>query len=129
MRSRFISFLTFLVLIIPGGLFAQGRYQGLGFPKTVTATGQTETIGSIMVSLQLGPTDAGTLVIDVSPLRITNTNAATIRVTATGIGVGGTTIDTDNNLVRIPVLAGATAGSIRIDGIRVAIAGTTITSL
>src|SRR2546428_12211584 len=103
-----------------GTVFAQGAlFTGLGIPKTVTATGQTEVIGSVMASLRLGTTDGGNLVINVSPLQITNTSASDIQVTATGIGVGAPTIDTINSLVRLPVNAGATSGSIRVDGIRV----------
>jgi hypothetical protein len=52
-----------------------------------------------------------------------------IRVAANGITVGATTIDVDNNIVRIPVNAGATAGSIRVDGIRVSVAGTSASSI
>jgi hypothetical protein len=130
MKSKFIGLLTFLFLVAPVRLSAQGIFEAFGFPKTVTATGHTEVAGGVMVSLRLGTTTAGTLVIDVSPLRITNTNATDIRVTATGIGVGAVDLtDAEKGLVRIPVLAGATSGSIRIDGIRVSVAGTGITSL
>src|SRR5712691_5556029 len=128
MKLRFAGLATFLVLMMSGTLLAQGQFVGFGFPRAVTATGPTEVIGSVMASLRFGPTDGGNLVINVSPLQITNTSAPDIRVTATGIGVGATTIDTVNSLVRIPINAGATSGSIRVDGIRVAVAGTGITS-
>src|SRR5205085_8619329 len=39
------------------------------------------------------------------------------------ITVGAVTIDTDNSIVRVPV-TGGTNGSVRVDGIRIAIAGT-----
>src|SRR5207249_7354059 len=53
---------------------------------------------------------------------------ADISITATALTVGTTTMDTTNNLVQIPVTGstGSTA-SLRIDGIRVAVAGTGIT--
>jgi len=129
MKSRLTGLLVFLFLLVPGRLSAQGIFEAFGFPKTVTATGHTEVVGGVMVSLRLGTTTSGTLLVDLSPLRITNTNAADIRVAATGITVGAVTIDAEKGLVRLPVFAGATAGSIRIDGIRVSVAGTGITSL
>ena len=86
-------------------------------------------VGWMLVILRSGTTMSSTLVIDVSPFRITNTYATDVRVAATGITVGATTIDVDNNLVRIPVNAGATAGSIRVEGIRVSVAGTGASSI
>src|ERR1051326_4298809 len=103
MRSKLLGILLFLICLSPGSLLAQGLFQAVGLLKTVTATGQTEVIGPIIVSMTLGPAGAGTLVIDVSPLQITNATAADIRVTPTGLTVGATTIDSTNNLVQIPV--------------------------
>src|SRR5437762_3971376 len=101
MKSIF-SGLLFLIFIAPGSLLAQGLFQGAGLPRAVTATGQTEVIGPIMVSMTQGPAGTGTLVIDVSPLQLTNANASDISVTGAGITVGATTIDTTNNLDQIP---------------------------
>jgi hypothetical protein len=130
MRSKFVGILLFLVLLTPGSLLAQGLFQAVGLPATVTSTGQTEVIGPIIVSMTQGPAGAGTLVIDVSPLQITNATAADISVAPTGLTVGATTIDTTNNLVQIPVNASTSSNaSIRIQGIRVAVAGTNINSL
>src|SRR6266850_2568392 len=129
MKSRLMGLLVFLFLLVPGRLSAQGIFEAFGFPKTVTATGHTEVVGGVMVSLRLGTTTSGTLVVDLSPLRITNTNAVDIRVAATGMTVGAVTIDAEKGLIRLPVFAGAASGSIRIDGIRVSVAGTGITSL
>ncbi len=130
MKLKFAGFLLLGTFLLPGSLLAQGLFQGIGIPKTVTATGQSEVVGPIIVSMTLGPAAAGTLVVDVSPLQMTNANAADISVTPVGLTVGATTIDTTNNLVQIPVNAGAsTSASIRIEGIRVAVAGTSITSL
>jgi hypothetical protein len=129
MKSRLSGLVLLLLFITPGSLLAQGLFQGAGLPQSVTATGQTELIGPIVVSMTQGPAGAGTLVVDVSPLQLTNANASDIRVTPAGITVGATTIDTTNNLVQIPVQATANpTASIRIEGIRVAVAGTGITS-
>ena len=129
MKSKFFGILLFFMFLLPGSLLAQGVFQGHGIPNTVTATGQAEVIGPIMVSMTQGPAGAGTLVIDVSPLQITNVSAADITVTPTGLTVGATAIDSTNNLVQIPVNArSSTTASIRIDGIRVAVAGTNANS-
>src|SRR2546427_2000959 len=129
MKLRLAVFVSLLVLFSSGSLLAQGQFLGLGFPKTVTATGQAELIGPIVVTMVQGPAVAGTLIIDVSPLQLTNAVAADISVTATGLTVGATTIDTNNNLVKIPVMAGGSAsGQIRVEGLRVAVAGTGINS-
>src|SRR3989454_121112 len=129
MKLRFAVFVSVLMLFSSGSVLAQGLFRGFGFPRTVTATGQAEVLGPIMVTLVQGPAAAGTLVIDLSPLQMTNANAADISVTATPLTVGSTTIDADNHLVKIPVIAGgAASGSIRIEGIRVAVAGTGINS-
>src|SRR5437016_3166514 len=115
--------LTALALL-PQQLPAQGIFEGFGFPKTVMATGQTEVAGSAHVALRLGTVVSDTLVINVSPFRLTNGNASDIRITVSGnITVGAVTIDTDNSIVRVPV-TGGTNGSVRVDGIRIAIAGT-----
>src|SRR5437899_9790610 len=101
MKLRFAVFVSVLMLFSSGSLLAQGLFRGFGFPKTVTATGQAELLGPIAVSMVQGPAGAGTLVVDVSPLQITNANAVDILVTATGLTVGAATIDTDNILVKI----------------------------
>ena len=129
MKLKLLNLVFVVFLILPGSLLAQGIFDGFSFPVTVTATGQTELVGAIMASLRAGTTMSGTLVIDLSPYKITNLNAASIQITATGITVGAITIDTDSSIIRIPVNAGASAGSIRIEGIRIAIAGTGATSV
>src|ERR1051325_7088121 len=130
MKFKFAGFLLLLTFLLPGSLVAQGLFQGFGIPTTVTATGQTEVTGPIIVSMTLGPATSGTLVIDVSPLQITNASASDISVTPAGLTVGATTIDTTNNVVQIQVTGSSSpSGSIRIEGIRVAVAGTGITSL
>ena len=128
MKSKVLGVLLFFIFLSPGSLLAQGVFQAVGIPRAVSATGQTEVLGPIIVSMTQGPAGASTLLIDVSPLQITNANAADISVTATGLTVGATTIDTTNNLVQIPVNAGGGTASIRIEGIRVAVAGTSINS-
>lgn len=119
-----------LAVIFPQVLPAQGIFEGFGFPKTVIATGHTEVIGSVHVALRLGAASADTLVIDLSPLPITNTSAPDIRVTTSGnVTVGAVTIEAAEGRVRVPVNAGGTNGSLRVDGIRVSIAGTNRSSV
>jgi hypothetical protein len=130
MKLKFVGVLAFLFAFMPGQVLAQGLFEAFSFPQSVTATGHTEVAGSLIVSLRSGTTAAGTLVIDVSPRRITNASAADIRVTPAGnIAVSATTIDVDTSIIRIPVLAGGTSGSIRVDGIRLSVAGTNVTSV
>ena len=129
MKFRLAVFVSFLMLFSSGSVLAQGLFRSLGFPRTVTATGQAEVLGPIVVTMVQGSAAAGTLVIDTSPLQITNANAADIAVNALGVGVGVTTIDADNHLVKIPVSAGGgSSATIRIEGIRVAVMGTAINS-
>src|SRR3954466_7261768 len=129
MKFRLLVLPVVSLLLASANLSAQGIFDGFSFPTTVIATGQTEVAGPLIVSLRTGTTVSGTLVIDLSPYRITNASAADIRVTATGITVGATSINTDVSQIRIPVNAGASAGSIRVDGIRFAVAGTGATSI
>jgi hypothetical protein len=130
MRNTKAFVALLFVFLSPVSLRAQGLFQALSFPTTVASTGQTELIGSILASMTYGPALADTLVIDVSPLQITNATASDIAVTATSMTLGTTTIDTENNLVQIPVvLSNASSGLIRIEGIRVAVAGANINSL
>src|SRR5689334_14198172 len=104
MKLKLLS-LVFVFLLLPGGLSAQGIFDGFSFPVTATATGQTELVGPLMVSLRTGTTVSGTLVIDLSPYKITSPSAASIQITATGLTVGATAVDTDAGIVRIPVNA------------------------
>ena len=129
MKQKVLLFVPLFVVLLPALLPAQGLFQGFGFPVPVASTGQTELIGLILASMTLGPVAADTFVIDVSPLQITNANAADIGVTATGMTVGATTIDTTNNLIEIPVQSSSgSSGVIRVQGIRVAVAGAGINS-
>src|SRR5215467_3035004 len=133
MASRFtcrISFLIVLAMLLPYEANAQGFFSTVSIPKTVIATGQTETLGMIELTLRQNNTASDTLTIDVSPLQVTNKNASDIRITTLGaLTVGTTTIIADQGQVKIPVNAGAASGSIMIEGIRVAVAGTGATSI
>src|SRR5437879_3042120 len=75
LKSKFLSLVALLLLFAPGQLRAQGIFDGFSFPTTVTATGQTEVAGAIMVILRAGTATGGNLLVDLSPLTITNTNA------------------------------------------------------
>src|SRR5262249_24998301 len=97
LKSLCLAFVVFILL--PGSLLPQGIFDGFSFPVTVTATGQTELVGAVMASLRTGITVSGTLLIDLSPYKITNPNASSIQITATGISVGVATIDTDASII------------------------------
>src|SRR5579871_5190177 len=134
MAFRFSCRLSFLVaalaVMFPLKSNAQGFFDNVSLPKAVIATGQTETLGMIELTLRQNNIVADTLTIDVSPFRITNTNAADISITTLGaITVGATTVIPDQGQVKIPVNAGASSGGIIIQGIRVAVAGTGATSI
>jgi hypothetical protein len=130
MFFRSASVVVFALFFIPSQCLAQAFFQSFGFARTATATGQTETLGSVHLALKLGTTLADTLVIDVSPLIITNASASDIRVTRAGnLLTGAVLLDAENGKVRIPVNAGANSGSLRVDGIRVALAGTNASSV
>src|SRR5437667_12047578 len=107
MKLRFSVFVSVLMLSSSGSVLAQGLFRGFGFPRTVTATGQAEVLGPILVTMVQGSAAAGTLVIDLSPLQMTNANAADISVTATTLPLGPTlpAIDAHNHLVKIRLIA------------------------
>ena len=124
-----IAAFSFLFLFNPQ-LSAQGIFRAFGFATTVTATGQTELVGSVHLALTLGSTLADTLVIDLSPFQITNANTPDIQIAAAGNLTAGTvTIDSVQTQVHIPINGGATSGSLRVDGIRIAMAGTNASSV
>jgi hypothetical protein len=128
MKTNFLV-LLFLIFLSANPLSAQAFFKGIGVPVPVASTGQTEVIGLIVVAMTSAPAVPDTLVINLSPLQITNANPTDIVVKATGLAVGATMIDTVNSLVEIPVPASFTStASMSIQGIRVAVAGTGITS-
>src|SRR5215831_4184299 len=134
MASRFSCRLLFplaaFVLLLPFEANAQGFFDSISIPKAVIATGQTETLGFVELTLKQNNTANDTLTVDVSPLQITNTNASDISVTLSGaITIGTPTIIGDQGQFKIPVNAGAGSGTIIIQGIRAAVAGTGATSI
>jgi hypothetical protein len=119
-----------LLFILPQSIQAQGIFEPFGFPKAVIATGHTEVAGTVHLALRQGPTAADTLVIDLSPFRITNANASDIRITTSGnITTGAVSIEAETGRVRVPVNAGGTTGSFRVDGIRISLAGSNASSI
>src|SRR5687767_744053 len=119
MITRFSVLMAAVCAIVPQQLSAQGIFEGFSSPSKVIATGHTELIAPIILTLRAGSTAADTLIIDVSPLRITNNNAADIRVTSGGIiAFGATVVEPEEGRVRIPVQAGGGSGAIRVEGIR-----------
>src|SRR5689334_9696720 len=122
-------FVALFLAVVPRQLAAQGIFDAFGFPKTVIATGQTEVVGSVHLALRQGPISPDTLIVDMSPYRITNASPADLHLTTAGnITTGTLAIEADAGRVLIPFNAGGTSGSVRIDGIRVGVAGTNATS-
>src|ERR1043165_4418036 len=126
MKAKLLTLLLF-VIFLPHPLSAQALFKGFGVPATAASTGQTEVIGLILAAMTSGPVVADTLLINLYPLQITNASASDLVLRANGVIVGTPMIDTVNDLVEIPVPASISAtGSISIEGIRVAVAGTGI---
>ena len=110
--------------------FAQGVFLPIGIPYTAIETGHTELAGAIQLALSFGTTLADVIVVDPSPFQITNASATDIRITAAGsLSTGVPTIDSTANLLRIPINAGGSTGSLRIEGLRLSVNGATASSV
>jgi hypothetical protein len=130
MRFRSVTLLIGLVVILPQSMYAQGIFEAFGFPKPIVATGHTEVVGSVHLALRQGVVVTDTLVIDLSPSKLTNANPADIRITTSGnITTGAVVIDAENGRIQVPVNGGGNAGSFRVDGIRLSVAGTNTSSV
>lgn len=130
MMLRMAVFISAFLFALPSQLGAQAVFEAFGFPKSATATGHTEVLGSVHVLLRLGSAYADTLVVDVSPLRITNRSASDIQITTSGnMTTGAVTIEAEEGRVLVPLNAGGNNGFVRVDGIRVAIAGRNLSSI
>jgi hypothetical protein len=107
-------------------IMGQGIFLPIGIPTTAIRTGHTELIGPIHLALRQGTTTADVIRIDPSPLLIKNASAADIQVTVAGNLVAGSpTIDSTVNVLRVPINAGGSAGSLRITGLRLSLDGAT----
>lgn len=130
MFQRIAILITLALVLVSKPLSAQGIFEPVAFANNAISTGQAELLSPIQILLRSGTTVPGTLVIDVSPLRIANT-ASNIQVTF----VGGfslsaaVTVQAEEGRVRVPITGTVTSGSIRVEGIRVVLAGTNVTSV
>ena len=127
---RGLTFRVFLVIlfIAPAAVpaFGQGSFLPIEIPTTAIQSGHTEVVGLIHLALRSGTTTADVLRIDPSPLQITNASGTDIQVTTAGnLATGAPTIDSTLNVLRIPISAGGSTGSIRITGLRLSIDGAT----
>ena len=123
-----LTLIAFALVETPA--FGQGIFLPIGIPRPATRTGHTELIGAIQLALREGTTTADVIRIDPSPFKITNASATDVRVTPAGNLVNGTpTIDSDLNILRIPINAGGSSGSLRIEGLRLSLSGTTDASV
>jgi hypothetical protein len=129
MVFRFGVLVGMLSFLLPQQLSAQGVFEGFAVPRTVIATGHTELLAPINVALRTGTTMNDTLVLDVSPLIITNSSATDIRVSAGSLTAGPVSIEPLQGRVKIPVSAGATSGTLRVEGVRVSLPATGTSSI
>ena len=130
MLFRMATAALILAAALPQGAVAQAVFQPFGFPNPITSNGHTEALGPVHLALKLGSTLADTLIIDVSPYRVTNTAATDIRVTTAGsVTTGAVTIEAADGRVKVPVNAGGSSGSIRVEGIRISTVGSTASTV
>ncbi len=130
MKFRSTFLVGLLLLLLPTSLSAQGIFQGVGTPRTIVSTGYAELIAPIHINLTSGTTMADTLVVDVSPMVISNASTTDIRVVTSGsVTVGALVLEASEGRLQIPLNAGGASGSMRVEGIRVSAPGTGATSV
>lgn len=132
-KTLVIALVMFLGLSVAA--FAQATYSVGSIPVTaVINTGQVEKTGDITFNQVSGTSNTGTITISYG-VPITNVLTG---VTVGGVSGGYTTVNTTINtaassnasgLLVVNVPSGQTTGSFTITGVRVAVAGTTLTSL
>ena len=116
---------TAILTAVP--VLGQGIFLPVEIPATAIQTGHTELVGPIHLAHRVGTTNADVIRIDPSPLQITNASAADIQVTTSGNLVAGVpTIDSDENVLRVPLSAGGSSGSLRITGLRLSLEGAAV---
>ena len=101
---------------------AQAIFSAAGDNSTVVATGHAELLGEFVVSVESGTTAAGTLEVEISPVRLSNddTSGITIDGTAGLAGASILAVFQNQGLILIDIPGGAVAGaSITISGMRV----------
>jgi hypothetical protein len=139
MKTKTILIAAVMFFALSVAAFAQtATFQVGSIPVTAVAnSGQTEKTGSITFSQVSGttPTPVGTITVNYG-VPITNcavgTTGCTITVAAQGIQVAGANIVSVNNTtgqITISVPSAQTAAVIQLSNVRVATAGTTLTTL
>jgi len=134
MKVRTILVAAVMILGLSAAAFAQATYQVGSIPvTTVTTSGQTEKTGDITFTQLTGAnSNAGTISINYG-VPITIPAAAVIISSTSGSYVGNpptinTVAKTGTVIINVPAGNGA-PGSFTLSGVRVAVAGTSLTSL
>ncbi|GEM_PF-2252442 len=134
MKFKTILVAAVMFLGLTAAAFAQATFSVGSIPvTTVTNTGQTERTGDITFTHISGTSNLGTITIAYGVPITVPLSSPYITVTGSG-GYAGAAVNAgaSNNasgLLVIDVPAGATAGTIVVSGVRVAIAGTSLTNL
>lgn len=133
MKFKTILVAAVMFLGLTAAAFAQATFSVGSIPvTTVTNTGQTERTGDITFTQISGTSNLGTITIAYGvPITIA---MSSVTVTGTGGYAGNVSVNTgaSNNasgLLVINLPAGVGAGTIVVSGVRVAIAGTSLTNL
>lgn len=114
-----------LLSLCAAPLFGQATFTVASAPATAADIGVTELTGQIILTVQSGQTVSAPFQIQYSA-QVTNNNASEISVTGTGglAGIAHAPTLAGSNAIVFTVPAGGTSGNlIRIQGVRVALAG------
>lgn len=142
MKTKTLLIAAVMFFCLTAAAFAQATFSVGSIPVTaVVNTGQTELAGAITFSYVSGTSVAGTISISygvpVTSTYATGTNISnnTLNTAANGSGssvavtVNTTASSNANGVLVINVGANALSGSFTVTGVRVAVAGTSLTSL
>jgi hypothetical protein len=133
MKLKTILVAAVMILGLSAAAFAQATFQVGSIPvTTVTSTGQTERTGDITFTHLSGTSNAGTITISYGVPITVPLAGPYVSVTGTA-GYATVAINASSNYAAgqliIDVPGGAVAGTIVVSGVRVAVAGTALTSL
>jgi len=142
MKTKTLLIAAVMFLGLTAAAFAQATYSVGSTPVTaVVNTGQVELTGALSFSLSSGTSTTGTFTVSYGVPITSAFSAVTITagtalvggaacvIGPTGFAVNTTSSSNTNGVLIVNVPTGCTAGSINVSGIRVAVAGTTLTSL
>jgi hypothetical protein len=135
MKTKTLLIAAVMFLALTAGAYAQATYSVGSIPVTaVINTGLTERTGDLTFFQQSGLSNVGTITVNYGvPITIPFT-AVTVTGQGAYLGNAGLNVNTvaSNNAAGILVInvpGGLNTGSFTVSGVRVAVAGTTLTSL